>query len=267
MIPKLIIQTGPPNLPIILRSAIKNVTLLHPTFDYQFFDDAKVESFIDEHFPEYRDAYHSFRFPIQKYDFFRYLAIYHFGGFYLDLDVFLAQDLTPLLSSSCVFTFEELTPIQYLWRRFRMDWQIGNYAFGAAPRHPFLAAIIDNCLRAKQDPSWVAPMMKGIPKPFHDQFYILNTTGPGLVSRTFAENPHRAEDVTILFPDDVRDTRSWHHFGSFGIHQMVGSWRDSQNFLSLRLTRLWEGWTLRRILANSQGRGKTRERASQRILA
>ena len=97
-IPRRIIQTGPANPPLLLRSASQTVKLLHPTFEYWFFDDAHVESFIQEHFPEYRRVYHSFRFPIQKYDFFRYLAVYRLGGFYLDLDVFLVKDLTPLLT-------------------------------------------------------------------------------------------------------------------------------------------------------------------------
>jgi hypothetical protein len=259
MIPKRIIQTGPPNLSLLLRSAIQNVRLLHPDFDYEFFDDARVEVFIQECFPEYGKVYRSFRFRIQKYDFFRYLAVYRLGGFYLDLDVFLAKDLSPLLPSQCVFAFEELSGIQYLWRQFRMDWQIGNYAFGAAPGHPFLAAVIENCLRAQSDPSWVKPMMTGIPRPFHKEFYVLNTTGPGLVSRTLAENPQLAQNVTILFPEDVRDPGNWHQFGDFGVHHMAGSWRGSKNFISARLLRLWDEWTLRRIMARAKGLGKTRE--------
>jgi len=258
MIPKRIIQTGPPELPLILRSAVTNVRLLNPTFEYCFFNDSQVEAFIREQYPAFREAFHSFRFPIQKYDLFRYLFVYTYGGFYLDLDVFLAEDLTPFLDSQCVFPFEELTAVKYFWRRFQMDWQIGNYAFGSEPGHPYLAAILENCLRAKDDPSWVKPMMKGIPKPFYGHFYVLNTTGPGLVSRTFAENPQLSDNVTILFPDDVRDPHGWHQFGCVGVHHMAGSWRGRQGILSHRLRRLWDAWTLRRILSESKKRGKTR---------
>jgi hypothetical protein len=258
LIPSLIIQTGPRDLPLLLKSAVVSVKLLHPEFSYRFFDDAAIEAFLDEEFPEYRREYHSFQFRIQKYDFFRYLAVYRFGGFYLDLDVFLAQSLRPLLTSQCVFPFEELAEGRFLWDRFGMDWQIGNYAFGAAPGHPFLAAVIESCLRAKNDPGWVKPMMQGIPPTVRSDFYVLNTTGPGLVSRTFAENPQLAQDVNVLFPDDVCDRRSWHQFGAFGVHHMAGSWRPRPHFLSRRLTRLWEQWTLNRILADGRARGKTR---------
>src|SRR5690349_20992316 len=108
MTPKLIIQTGPRKLPLLLQSAIVNVQLLHPDFEYRFFDDVMIEAFLADHFPEFAAEYHSFRFRIQKYDFFRYLAVYRCGGFYLDLDIFLVRDLSPLLSLPCVFAFEEL---------------------------------------------------------------------------------------------------------------------------------------------------------------
>ena len=258
MIPKLIIQTGPQNLPLLLQSAIVNVKLLHPEFEYQFFDDVMIESFLAEHFPNYEAEYRSFRFRIQKYDFFRYLAVYQFGGFYLDLDVFLARDLTPLLTSPCVFAFEELAESRYFWRQFQMDWQIGNYAFGAEPGHPFLAAIIENCLRAKRQPDWVRPMMQGIPSSLLDSFYILNTTGPGMVSRTLAENPQLANNINILFPEDVCDRASWHQFGTYGVHSMAGSWRPRSNYFSRCLTRLWGHWNLRRMLTEGRSRGKTR---------
>jgi inositol phosphorylceramide mannosyltransferase catalytic subunit len=266
MIPKRIIQVwcGASDIPLLLKSAMVNVRLLHPTFEYILFDDAKVESFLQEHFPQYHAAYHSFRIPIQKFDFFRYLAVYHYGGFYLDLDVFLAQDLSPLLDYRCVFTFEELSRMKYLWRQYGMDWQIANYAFGAEPGHPFLAAIIENCLRARGDRSWVEPMLKGIPRLFRSQFCVLNTSGPGLVSRTYAENPRLAKDVVILFPDDVRDTREWHKFGNFGVHHMMSSWRGSQGLFSRRLQRFWFAWTERRMLSESRTRGKTRNQGSLR---
>src|SRR5438105_2901732 len=36
-----------------------------------------------------------------------------------------------------------------------MDWDLGNYAFGAAAGHPLLRAISDNCVRAQTDLGWV----------------------------------------------------------------------------------------------------------------
>lgn len=258
MIPKLIIQTGSRKVSLLLQSAILNVKLLHPEFEYRFYDDAMVDSFVDAHFPEYKADYLSFRFRIQRYDFFRYLAIYKFGGFYLDTDMFLVRNLTPLLASQCVFPFEELAQRRYFWKHFQMDWQIGNYAFGAEPGHPFLAAIIENCLRAKRTPAWVRPMMEGVPRILRDDVYVLNTTGPGMLSRTLAENPQFADSMSILFPHDVCNRSGWHQFGEYGVHNMAGSWRPGSNVIGRVLIRLWTQWNLRHILAEGRARGRTR---------
>src|SRR5262245_51589591 len=91
-VPRRIIQTAKSgDMPLIQRAAVANVRLLNPDFEYLFFDDARVEEFIDAEFPQYRPVFDAFPARIQRYDFFRYLAVYHFGGFYLDTDVFLVS--------------------------------------------------------------------------------------------------------------------------------------------------------------------------------
>lgn len=264
MIPKLIIQTGPPKLPLLLQAAVINVRLLHPDFEHRFYDDAMIDTFLAEYFPGYRAEYQSFPFRIQRYDFFRYLAVYQFGGFYLDTDMFLVRNLTPLLTSPCVFPFEELVVRQYFWKYFQMDWQIGNYAFGAEPGHPFLAAVIENCLRAKRTPAWVRPMMAGVPRLLRNDVYVLNTTGPGMLSRTLAENPQFGDSISVLFPDDVCNRSCWRQFGEYGVHHMAGSWRSGSNLIGRVVTRTWTQWTLRKILAQGRARGKTRHIQSLR---
>lgn len=258
-IPKRIIQTARNReLPLKAKAAVAGLRALNPDFEYLFFDDTAVVAFIETEFPRYRKIFDSFRFPIQKYDFFRYLAVFRLGGFYFDTDVFFAAGLGELLARSCVFPFEELTLSRYLRREHQMDWEIGNYAFGAAEGHPFLDAVIQNCARAQREAEWVKPMLGGIPSLFHSEFYVLNTTGPGLLSRTLAENPEAARQVTVLFPEDVCDERTWHQFGRFGIHAMDGSWRTKGNYLRRRAANFWESHARRRGLSESRKAGKTR---------
>jgi inositol phosphorylceramide mannosyltransferase catalytic subunit len=258
-IPARIIQTGRSNdLPLLIRAAAANLRCLNPSFEYRFFDDADVIAFIDSEFPEYREVFDSFPFRIQQYDFFRYLAVFRLGGFYFDTDVFFATGLEELLGHSCVFPFEELTVSGYLRWQHQMDWEIGNYGFGAAPGHPFLLAVIKNCIRARQDPEWGKPMMQGIPRLLRAEYYVLNTTGPGLVSRTLAENPELAKDVTILFPKDVCDENTWHHFGELGVHTQEGSWRSKDGYVRRKLANLWEARVRRRLFRESLARGKSR---------
>ncbi len=240
---------------------VSNLRLLNPDFEYLFFDDQAVDSFIAQEFPQYKAVFESFRFRIQRYDFFRYLAIYKHGGFYFDLDVLLASGLSGLLSSGCVFPFEGLTYSHFLRTRYKMDWEIGNYAFGAAPGHPFLNAVIENCVRAQKDQAWVAPMMRRLPLFSRSEFYVLYTTGPGLLSRTLAENPALASSVMVLFPDDVCNTENWNCFGDLGVHLMDASWRINMGRVRRKLALRLEGWKLRRLLKQNAAWGKTRQHA------
>jgi len=258
-IPRRIIQTGKSlDLPLLSKAAAANVRLLNPDFEYLFFNDEQVETFIDEHFPEYRSVFHSFRVPIQRYDFFRYLAVYHFGGFYFDLDVFLASGLEDLLHFGCVFPFEALTINTFLHKEYGMDWEIGNYAFGAAAGHPFLHAIIENCVRAQKESNWAQAMMRSVPRMFREDCFVLCTTGPLLVSRTLAEFPDAAKHVEVLFPKNVCDSSYWNRFGTFGVHLMEGGWRKRKGILRRLLYRVWQALIMRNILKDSQKLGDGR---------
>ena len=237
---------------------VSNIRLLHPDYEYLFFDDCGVEQFIDQEFPEHRPVFNHFRFPIQRYDFFRYLAIYKYGGFYFDMDVLLASSVSGLLDSGCVFPFEGLTFSHLLRAQYKMDWEIGNYAFGAAPGHPFLEAVIDNCVRAQRDAAWVKPMMHGLPPLSKVEFDILYTTGPGLVSRTLAENPQLAKTVRVLFPEDVCDFNNWNRFGDLGIHLRGASWRVNRGRLRMKVAGEWEYWKMRKLMKESISLGKLR---------
>jgi inositol phosphorylceramide mannosyltransferase catalytic subunit len=258
-IPERIIQTGKDtSLPLRQRAVVSNIKLLNPGYEYVFFDDAGVEDFITGEFPHYRVVFDAFHYPIQRYDFFRYLAVYRYGGFYFDLDVLLASNLSPLLGNSCVFPFEALTVSRFLSENLGMDWIIGNYAFGAVPGHPFLKAVIENCVTAQRDPSWVKPMMRGSPPLRDDEFFILNSTGPGLLSRTLAENRELAKTITVLFPDDVCDVRNWNRFGDWGVHLMESSWRHNRSFVPQKLSDYCWRWIQSRRVKDARRLGKSR---------
>jgi hypothetical protein len=171
--------------------------------------------------------------------------------------VLLASSVSGLREVGCVFPFEGLSLSDFLRKQHNMDWEVGNYAFGAAPGHPFLGAIVENCVRAQRDPAWVRKTMLGFPALSRVEFSVLYTTGPGLVSLTLAENPRLAETVMVLFPDDVCDLNNWHRFGDLGVHLMDGTWRTN-NRVRRRLAMAWQAWKLRRLMRQSLVFGKTR---------
>jgi hypothetical protein len=258
-IPSRIIQTGKSAaLGLREQACVAGLRALNPDFEYLFFDDAAVERFIRDEFPEYQVIFGKFAYRIQRYDFFRYLAVYRLGGFYFDLDVFLAKSLEALRQHSCVFPFEEVSINPYLREKRGMDWEIGNYAFGAAAGHPFLKAVVTNCVRSVEEPDWAEVMMNDLPWFFRSESEVLNTTGPGVLSRTFAENLELRSEVTILFPDDICDQTHWHQFGDYGVHMMDASWRAKGSFWRRRLSNLWQAKTYQNAIKDSRKMGGKR---------
>ena len=101
-------------------------------------------------------------------------------------------------------------------------------------------------------------MWRPIPRPFQSDFYVLDTTGPGLVSRTLAEFSNAAAKIKILFPPDVCDSSRWHQFGDYGVHLQEGSWRLRKSFLRRKLGSIWETRTRAAFLRQSLAQGPRR---------
>lgn len=261
-IPRRIFQTARSrDLSPLAKASSANIRLLHPDWEYSLFDDHDIARFVADQFPQYNATFDSFPHKIQKIDFFRYLVVLKYGGFYFDLDVFLYEPLDNLLSRQCVFPFEEVTLNRFLRSEFGLHLELGNYGFGSSAGAPFLAAVVENCVRAQKDHAWAEQMFECIPGIFRAGFDVLNTTGPGIVTRTLGENLSQASIVSVLFPAepcDIRDRRNWHQFGRYGIHLMDASWREKGSFLRRKAAALWETHARNRLRQEDDA-GSTRK--------
>ncbi len=55
-------------------------------------------------YPEFSHLWEDFRYPIQKVDFMRYVILYHYGGIYIDLDIYPLRDMNHLFEMDYFFT-------------------------------------------------------------------------------------------------------------------------------------------------------------------
>ena len=102
-------------------------------------------------------------------------------------------------------------------------------------------------------------MTNSLPRLLREELFVIYTTGPGLVSRTLAEYPDAASEITVLFPDNVCDKeRCWNLFGKYGVHLGGGSWRTQHGFLRNRLISFWGKLNERRAIEYARGLGKNR---------
>ena len=58
----------------------------NPEYSVEFYNDARCNEFIREHYPQFVFTYNHLR-SVRKFDFIRYLIIFHHGGIYADSDI------------------------------------------------------------------------------------------------------------------------------------------------------------------------------------
>jgi len=243
-IPRIIIQTGPKDTQMRDAKWGKYSSSLrdaNPNFEYMYFDDDAALAFVDEHFAGtdlprvYRDA------PkfVLKADLFRYAAVKVLGGFYMDMDMLAKASFEPLVESDYGAAFpREWWRSDAAYRKIygsqrscpdaEEHWQVGNYAFAAAPDHPFVVDALNEAM--------VRTVHLLERKPSPDDITdndILLSTGPYMLSELYHEGRRIGKygDVAHIAGDDEPPTRArsyggddWHKFGPYAEHMLSHSW-------------------------------------------
>ena len=226
-----IIQTWKTKIvPHHYRHFVNKIKTFNPTCNYMFFDDNDIAEFIQNKMPEYSNTFYGLSGKIQQIDFFRYLAVYYYGGLYLDLDIDVNQSFATLLDddsvNKCIFPVElknigdAIITVQQFYKL------IGNYAFYAPAKHPFLKLIIDNIVtqRITDETIRIGQMTNGDDAR---DVYVYYRTGPMLVTQTYIdykESRTQAEDSVILLEPTPYKPNC---FGKYGKHCCYGSWRHA----------------------------------------
>mmetsp|Transcript_6853 Transcript_6853/g.9983 ORF Transcript_6853/g.9983 Transcript_6853/m.9983 type:complete len:851 (-) Transcript_6853:106-2658(-) len=111
------------------------------SWEYRFYDDAAIESFLQTHFPsEIFQAYSSLIPGAFKADLFRYCVLLIYGGVYADMDVLLESNLESSIPPDVGF----MTPYDAPGETFNKRHCLWNGLIAVAPAHPFMAKAIEN---------------------------------------------------------------------------------------------------------------------------
>ena len=97
------------SIPANLKSLVNKAQEYNPDCNYIFFSDEDIMCFIrsiKDLNESYFETFFSLKYKIQQLDFFRYLAIYYYGGVYLDLDVDIHMSFVDLDRTRCTFPNE-----------------------------------------------------------------------------------------------------------------------------------------------------------------
>jgi len=219
-IPKIIIQTwkddDPPKK---YYNEIASIRKYNPDYKYLFFTDKTIDEFIKDFYPEYYKVFKRLPVNIQKIDFFRYIAVYHYGGFYFDLDMLCLEPLDDLLQYDAVFP-QDLTVYERkclakmpryvnICKNKNIKFLVGQYAFGAKKNDPFIKALIDN----------IANNIDKIAKNKDDSLmFVYETTGPDYVTNVYLDWDDKQNVHILRYQQDQC-------FGKYAIHNHYGTWK------------------------------------------
>ena len=159
---------------------------------------------------------------IQKIDFFRYIAVYHYGGFYFDVDIESLEPLDDnLLFFDANFPLDEIMNDEdcekdryhsYCEKSFNN--LLGQYAFGAKKNNDFIKVLIDN----------IHNNIDNIIEKYNnledkkDLQFVYDSTGPDYVTYNYLEYKNR-QSIKILQYDKSQ------YFGKYAIHKWLGTWK------------------------------------------
>ena len=213
-IPKIIIQTWKTDqIGGIIGDLIRKLRANNPDFEYKFFTDEDIDHFIKKEYPEYYDIYNAFEYTIQRIDFFRYLAVYHYGGFYFDIDMDIDKSIAPLCKYKCVFpraNNEIFNKIPYL----------GSYGFGSYAKNIFFQQCLHQIIYNN-----IINISKKLPYLLNNKlysnfinikYYNFTPENKTLISEAYS-NYNLKDSVTIIEPSLFKNN----YFGEYGKYNSI----------------------------------------------
>ena len=186
-------------LPLNLQFCKDSVHKYMKNYKYHFWTDEDMYNFVETKYPEYKDLFSYLTPKIKKIDFFKYLVVYEYGGFYIDLDMEIFKDPAELINNDVI---------------------IGSPAiFYSIPKHPFWLDVFEYI-------------------KYNTEKHVLESTGPIClenVHKKYKGNDVTMLDDIIFFPIKYENhkqekcieeynCRNKYMDTSYGCHQYEGSW-------------------------------------------
>lgn len=169
----------------------------YPGWQYFFWDEAKINNFVLEYYPQYWEIYKDFPYNIQRWDSVRYLILKMYGGMYVDFDYESICSIIPLIKEEeCCFALEPVSHCNKFWES-KFEQIITNALMCTIPNHPFLDRIIESVFIERSLNHDDIEIHPDIRKLNHTLF----TTGPGIITSVYYKLSQKERDCIFLIPD------------------------------------------------------------------
>lgn len=61
----------------------------HPDWETHFWTDENAGKFVEDKFPQLKDMWYGYKYPIQRIDALRYMVLHEYGGEFLNSKLFI----------------------------------------------------------------------------------------------------------------------------------------------------------------------------------
>lgn len=200
---------------------------LHCDWQYVFWNDQKMELFMEENYPQYVESFNLFAYDVQRWDVIRYLILYKMGGLYVDFDTECLNNIEPLLKTDCCFGTDKKDNIIYA--AFVKNAYLNNTYMASVPEHPFMKAIIEHVFNL--DTIYIEDSNKLL--------RVLQTSGALMLSDMYSQYPDK-ESIRIIPAEEIapfslreayailsgEEKQEWEERlqNAFAVHYFIGSW-------------------------------------------
>ena len=196
LIPKIIHQQFKSyKIPVRAKELVQSVVMNHPLWDYWFWTDKDCDCYIKTRHPHLWKLWSNYKHPINRADVMRYVVMYDFGGFYIDLDIvsLKALDVFGYLAHSIMT--HETYETSFLLHDPSAAY-VSPTVLASRPKHPFYKRAINaNRLKKYHD------KCPDLPTHCTGQHYMDDTYQDYLKENL--ENLSPEDDILILHPRQV----------------------------------------------------------------
>jgi mannosyltransferase OCH1-like enzyme len=226
LIPKVIHQTWKTrDIPERLAGWHRSFHDRNPGWTVRLWTDEDNRAFLEQHYGWFLEIYDSYRYPIMRADVIRPFLLYHFGGFYADLDVECVRSLDLLCEGSVDQSLVQSAPASGVGLVLGQETRImsgpiiGNAVMGSRAGHPFWKAVFSEFEARAKRKAWFF-----IPR----ENYILAMTGPDCIDAVWKKTRESWDDILVLRPAALSPKGWWQDDRStdqaFAIHHYASSW-------------------------------------------
>jgi len=192
----------------------------HPTwknvltdFEHKLWsDEDEITQFVKDHYPDYYQLFLDFPVHIIRCDFIRFCLLHHFGGVYVDMDMYCYKNF-----------YDELTnPVMIVEAPYGEEF-LESSLMVSEPNHQFWI----DCMEASKKQFYSDVIKREIKIPFNDnlptQYIIQSVAGPALICKVWREWLNKNDIKTL--PGVLYNNHGMSYHPNFRTrHMMTGMW-------------------------------------------